>query len=105
MLALTRLRVPDADAAATEAAARAVLADLAGRPGCLRGWLGRSGDDPGLWVLATEWDGTGAYRRGLSAYDVKISFAPLMRYVVNEPGAFEIVASTSDEGSAGAEPV
>jgi quinol monooxygenase YgiN len=107
VLALTRLRVPAADAAEVEAAARAALADLAARPGFVRGHLGRAADDPELWVLATEWDAVGSYRRGLSAYDVKVSFAPLMTFVVAEPGAYEVVAEWAPGGGGGqpSEPV
>lgn len=100
MLALTRLRVPDADSAAVEAGARAALADLSLRVGFVRGHLGRAPDDPTLWVLATEWDAVGSYRRGLSAYDVKVSLAPLMRYIVAEPSAFEVVVDLPAGGGA-----
>ena len=58
----------------------------------MRGHLGRAADDPTLWVLVTEWEAIGAYRRGLSSYDVKVSLAPLMTYVVAEPSAYEVVA-------------
>ena len=39
----------------------------------------------------SEWEGMGSYRRGLSAYDVKLALAPLMPFVVNEPSAYEVV--------------
>ncbi len=108
MLALTRLRVPAADALAVEGAARSLLGDLSARPGFVRGHLGRAADDPTLWALVTEWEAIGAYRRGLSSYDVKVSYAPLMTYVVAEPSAYEVVAGdddVSDAADQGAEPV
>lgn len=91
VLALTRCSVAEPEHAAFLSAAREVLAALAGRPGFRRGQLGRSLDDPALWVIATEWEDVGSYRRGLSAYDVKVAFAPLMALVVDEPSAHEVV--------------
>lgn len=93
MLAVTRLRVPPADEAGVVAAAQDALAALSARPGYLRGDLGRSIDDESLWLLCSRWVGVGAYRRGLSAYDVKVALAPLMAYVVEEAGAYEVVAT------------
>lgn len=41
----------------------------------------------------TEWDGAGFYRRALGAYEVRVRFMPLAVMAVDEPGAYEIVAS------------
>lgn len=41
----------------------------------------------------TEWEGAGFYRRALGAYDVRVRFIPLAAMAVDEPGAYEIVAS------------
>lgn len=98
MLALTRCAVPQPDQERFAGSAREALEVLSARPGFLRGHLARNADDPDLWVLATEWDAVGAYRRGLSTYDVKVALAPLMAYVVNEPGAYEVVASQQAAG-------
>lgn len=93
VLAVTRLRVPADDAGRRAAQLPGVLAALAAKPGFVRGRVGESVDEPGLLVLVTEWSGAGAYRRGLSAYDVKIAFAELMAYVLDEPSAFEVAAT------------
>lgn len=93
VLAVTRCHVPVGQDETFLAAARDVLTALAGRPGFGRGHVGRAMDDETRWVLSTEWDAVGAYRRGLSAYDVKVAFAPLMAYVVQEPSAYDVVAS------------
>jgi heme-degrading monooxygenase HmoA len=98
VLALTRCAVPEPDQETFAGSAREALDALSARAGFLRGHLGRNADDPSLWVLATEWDAVGAYRRGLSAYDVKVALAPLMAYVVNEPGAYEVVVSQQGAG-------
>ena len=88
MFALTRLRVPESDTAAFAATVAALLATLAARPGYRDGEIGRCTDDPGLWALVTRWDGVGAYRRALSAAEVKIAGAPVWVHAVDEPGVY-----------------
>jgi hypothetical protein len=87
VFAVTRLRVP----AGTEgfpAEVTALLAALAGRPGFRDGHAGEAAEEPGLWALVTVWEGVGAYRRALSAAEVKIAGAPVWVHAVDEPGAF-----------------
>ncbi len=98
MLVVTRFDVPERESAAFLPQARAALAAFAARPGYLRGRVGRAADDPTAWVLTTEWEGVGSYRRSLSAYDVKVDAAPLLSRGRDEPSAFEVLLS--DEGSA-----
>jgi heme-degrading monooxygenase HmoA len=88
VFAVTRLRATEQDGAALEAQAAALLAALALRPGFRDGELGRSADDPSLWALVTRWEGVGAYRRALSAAEVKITGAPVWVHAVDEPGAY-----------------
>ena len=89
MFAVTRLRATEEeDGAALEAAVPALLAALAGRPGFRGGEFGRSADDPSLYALVTRWDGVGAYRRGLSAAEVKIAGAPVWVFALDEPGVY-----------------
>ena len=98
MLVVTRFDVPEADGPEFLLQAQAALAAFAARPGYLRGRIGRAADDPSAWVLTTEWEGVGAYRRSLSAYDVKVDAAPLLARGRDEPSAVEVLVS--DEGSA-----
>jgi quinol monooxygenase YgiN len=98
MLVVTRFDVPEDASAAFLPQAGAALAAFAARPGYLRGRVGRAADDPTAWVLTTEWDGVGSYRRALSAYDVKVDAAPLLSRGRDEASAFEVLLS--DEGSA-----
>jgi quinol monooxygenase YgiN len=93
VLVLTRLRVPQGEAEAFGAAADDLLRLLAAAPGYLRGHVGRAADDPDLWVLATEWEGVGAYRRALSSYDVKMTAPAVMTFAVHEPSAFEVLVT------------
>lgn len=59
------------------------------RPGHVRTTLARALEDPTRWVLVSEWTGVGAWRRALSAYDVRIEVMPLMALAENEPAVYE----------------
>lgn len=98
MLVVTRFEVDQSQAQDFLAKAKAALEAFAARPGYLRGRVGRAADDPTAWVVTTEWEGVGAYRRSLSSYDVKVYGAPLLSLGRDEPSAFEILVS--DEGTA-----
>jgi hypothetical protein len=67
------------------------LAVLAAQKGFQHGRLGRNVDDPSLWVLETTWDGPGAYRRALSAYDVKLHAWATLGRAIDEPSAYELL--------------
>ena len=97
MLVVTRFDVPEEQSATFLPRAQAALAAFAARPGYVRGRIGRAADDPTAWVLTTEWDGVGAYRRSLSSYDVKVDAAPLLSLGRDEPSAFEVLHR--DEGA------
>jgi len=91
VIVVNRFRVPeDAQAQFRDDLERA-RETLAAQRGYLRGRIGRNVDDPELWVLTTEWEGTGAYRRALSAYDVKLTAVPTLGRALDEPSAYEPV--------------
>ncbi len=69
---------------------------LAERPGFTHSTVGRNTDDPELWVLTTEWESVGSYRRALSAYDVKLTAVPVLSRAVDEPSAYELVEPGTD---------
>ena len=64
---------------------------LSEQQGYVDGHLGRNVDDPSLWVLQTLWKGPGAYRRALSAYDVKLRAWTVLGQAIDEPTAYELV--------------
>ncbi|GLW62850.1 hypothetical protein Arub01_10940 [Actinomadura rubrobrunea] len=93
MIAITRYRVPEEQAEGFAEQMGQILEALAASPGYRSGRLARTVDDPTLWALVTEWDGAGHYRRALGAYEVRLRFIPLAAMALDEPGAYEIVAS------------
>lgn len=91
MLVVSRYRVPEDEAVTFRGRAERALAVLAEQAGFVRGHLGRNVDEPGLWLLSTEWTEVGTYRRALSAYDVKTDAVPVMLHALDEPSAYEVV--------------
>ena len=96
MLVVNRFRVSLDQADAFRSELEAVHALLAERDGYVDGSTGRNVDDPELWVLTTRWVNVGAYRRALSAYDVKVGAVPLLSRAIDEPSAYEIVQPGAD---------
>lgn len=98
VLVVTRYRVDHDDRAAFRADGLAALEVLTARPGCTGGHLGRAVDEPGLWTLTTTWESVGAYRRALSDHQVKLVAVPLMYRAIDEPTAFEQLATWTPQG-------
>lgn len=96
VLVVSRFRVSAADAIVFRQEMEVAHAALAARPGYQRGTLGRNVDDPELWVLSTRWEHVGAYRRALSAYEVKMHAVPLLSRALDEPSAYEVVEPGTD---------
>jgi hypothetical protein len=92
MLVLNRFRIPVEEAEVFRPELEAVHALFAARPGYLAGWVAHNVDDPELWVLATRWEGVGAYRRALSSYDVKVGATPVLSRALQEASAFEVLS-------------
>ena len=96
MITVSRFTVAEGDGASFLDRARDALAALETAAGWRRGWVGRAADDPTVWILGTEWAGVGAYRRALSAFDVRIRVAPLLGDAMDEPSAFEILHAAGE---------
>jgi hypothetical protein len=67
------------------------LEQLGAQRGFAAGWVGRALDEPTLWLLHTQWDDVGSYRRALASYDVKVAAVPILSQAIDEPSAYEIV--------------
>ncbi|MBI1757635.1 MAG: antibiotic biosynthesis monooxygenase [Actinobacteria bacterium] len=96
MLVVNRFAVPSGDGSAEGersflGAAEAALGALAARPGFRRGQLGRAADDPQHWVMVSEWENVGSYRRALSDLQVRLAAVPVLALAVDGPSAFEVL--------------
>lgn len=89
VLVVNRFRVPEAEGEVFRADIERARQALAERPGHLESRIGRNVDDPSLWVLTSTWEHVGAYRRALSAYDVKLHAVPVLSRAIEEPSAYE----------------
>jgi hypothetical protein len=83
--------VPEAEQPAFRDDLERTRETLAVQRGYVAGRIGRNVDDPELWLLTTEWEGPGAYRRALSSYDVKLAAVPTLSRAFDEPSAYEVV--------------
>jgi quinol monooxygenase YgiN len=91
VIVVNRFRVPDEDTHAFRADLEQAREVVSGQAGYIAGRIGRNVDEPELWVLVTEWDSVGSYRRALSSYDVKLGAVPTLSRAVEEPSAYESV--------------
>jgi len=98
VLVINRFVIDEVDADSFVDRAHGALAALAARDGYRRGDLARALDEPRHWSLLTEWDSVGAYRRALGAVEVKVSATPLLAESLDEPCAFEPLASAGPGG-------
>lgn len=98
LVVVTRYVVPADEAAVFHERVREALDALRLQRGCRRGHVGRSMDEPERWLLQTEWDTVGAYRRALSSYDVKVRAVPVMYHAVDEPTAYEALVEAGPTG-------
>jgi quinol monooxygenase YgiN len=96
VIVVSRFRVPADEQAGFREDLQRAREILAEQPGFVHGRIGRNTDDPRLWVLVTLWESVGAYRRALSAYDVRLTAVPVLSRALDEPSAFELVEPGTD---------
>ncbi|MGH3752953.1 MAG: antibiotic biosynthesis monooxygenase family protein [Pseudonocardiaceae bacterium] len=99
MILICRFAIDPAGAGGFLTRARRALGLLSAQQGCLGGQLGRSPDDTSRWVLAVRFESVVAYRRALSAFEVREHVVPLLaEALTGEPGSYEVLAAA--EGGA-----
>jgi hypothetical protein len=98
MLVVLRFTVSDGDESTFRRRAETAMTALSARPGYRRGGLSRAIDDAHCWLLLTEWDSVGSWRRALSSYDVKMSAVPLLSQASDEPSAYETLVVDDGAG-------
>jgi quinol monooxygenase YgiN len=89
MLAIARFQVQLKDGLDFRQELEGVKAVLAEASGFISGSIGQNLDDPTLWVLTTEWENVGSYRRALSSTRAKLEAIPVLARAIDEPGAYE----------------
>lgn len=78
--------------------AQPALTALSKCAGYRRGSIGRSTDDVDAWLLVTEWENVGSYRRALGTYDVKLHATPLLAQARDLPTGFESLVEIAAGG-------
>jgi heme oxygenase (mycobilin-producing) len=91
VLAVTRHDVPVADEAGFRERAAEMLDALRACRGHVATRVCRALDEPAAWLVVSEWESVGAYRRALSSYDVRVRAVPLLATARDEPSAFEVL--------------
>lgn len=99
MLVVSRFAVPVEEGGDFADRAETALRAFSACRGYQRGSLGRAVDDAAVWLLVTEWDNVGAYRRALSSYDVKVRTTQLLGRAAAEPSAFELLRLVEPGGA------
>ena len=89
MIAIARFSIALNQARSFRSELEAARDALAQAPGYLDGQNGQSLDEPTLWVLTTNWENVGSYRRALSTMRAKLEAIPVLALAIDEPGAYE----------------
>jgi quinol monooxygenase YgiN len=89
MIAIARFEQSLSQATDFRAELEAVKAVLSEASGFIGGTVGQNLDQPTLWVLTTEWQNVGSYRRALSSTRAKLEAIPVLARAIDEPGAYE----------------
>lgn len=105
MLVVNRFRLhdPDRESARPEdpkeflAEGSKALEALGQCSGFQTGRLARAVDEPQTWVMLTEWDNIGSYRRALSSFQVKMC-TPFLSRAEPEASGFEVLAYADSDG-------
>ena len=92
MLVVSHFRYDEDDLDRPLAELGSCIEQFARFPGYVSGSVGRSLDEPALWLLTTAWRDVGSYRRALSSYEVKAEVMPLLSRAIDEPSAYEVLA-------------
>jgi heme-degrading monooxygenase HmoA len=78
--------------------AHALLEVLCGADGFLSGQVGRSPDEPDVWIICTSWRDVGSMRRGFGSFDAKVAAAAVMVSAADRVSTFEVLVSADPDG-------
>lgn len=77
---------------------RALLEALSRAVGFLSGQVGRSPDEPDVWIVSTAWRDVGSMRRGFGGFEAKVAAAPVMVSAADRVSAFEVLLEVDASG-------
>jgi heme-degrading monooxygenase HmoA len=83
------------------APARELLEVLATADGFIAGQVGRSPDEPDVWIISTRWRDVGSMRRGFGSFDAKVAAAPVMLTAADRVSAYEVLVDAAPGDVAG----
>ncbi|TDD58717.1 antibiotic biosynthesis monooxygenase [Kribbella antibiotica] len=97
MFVVIRFRVPETEQVEFAVRLAAAVEVLGRQKGFVKAQTGRNVDDPELLALTLEFVNVGSYRRALSPYEVKLTAVPLLSLAIDEPTAYEDLATDRTE--------
>lgn len=85
------------DSVAWKLEAKQAMNVLQERPGFISGSIFHNADSPIRYLIKTDWQDVGSYRRALGSMEAKIGVWPFLASMRDEPTAFEMLMDfTSD---------
>ena len=79
------------DAVAWKQEAKQAMNVLQERPGFVAGSIFHNADSPERYLIKTDWNDVGSYRRALGSMEAKIGVWPFLADMRDEPTAFELL--------------
>ena len=95
MRVVTEHRPPDPDRFTDEV--RELFEVLRHKPGFLHAELGRSPDEPDVWLLALRWLDPGTMRRAMGGFEAKVLLGSIMASARDQVSVYEVVLSATAE--------
>lgn len=98
MRVVTEHRPPDPERFTEEV--RQLFEVLRHQPGFLHAELGRSPDEPDVWLLASRWLDPGTMRRAMGSFEAKVLLGSIMASARDQVSVYEVVLSATAEAIA-----
>jgi hypothetical protein len=87
------------DSVAWKMEAKLAMNVLQERPGFVSGSVFHNADSPERYLIKTDWNDVGSYRRALGSMEAKIGVWPFLANMRDEPTAFELLMDFSPESA------
>ncbi|MEN9717095.1 MAG: hypothetical protein RLZZ483_1070 [Actinomycetota bacterium] len=87
------------DSVAWKMEAKLAMNVLQERPGFVSGSVFHNADSPERYLIKTDWNDVGSYRRALGSMEAKIGVWPFLANMRDEPTAFELLMDFSPDST------